>query len=404
MNKVSFEVFLGTYNAAPWIAGVINSLEQQTCEPFVVNIIDNSSTDNTVEIIEDLFSKYKMRNTYKLVQNSSNIGAISTFLDRLDLFEQDWIFMVHQDDFYHPDHFETLIEGISKASASTSLVFTAMKRMDENNNEIFSTPSIASKLSESDRLGNLLLTLQINPVNFPGCALRKTVLASVETTRHTTAFNDTEMLLRMMCVSDVKYIPKETMHYRIHAGNASAITNNFANSHAVLIGLIELFHSQEFTNLIRSLVSEENSDHFFQSLNEALAIRLIDDQTRNLAQGILAERLVRVLGYQNKAASSFLIQAQSNLGLLNEAKIVQNLAQNFHFNLRDLRVNDPATKNFKALDPLNINDPKSHLVKFVNNSSLNLREAIFDKLLRSPISLVMKRPFARVWRKTKKSS
>jgi glycosyltransferase involved in cell wall biosynthesis len=55
MSKPKFEVFLGTYNAAPWITGVIKSLEQQTCDPFTVNIIDNGSTDGTIQIIEELF-------------------------------------------------------------------------------------------------------------------------------------------------------------------------------------------------------------------------------------------------------------------------------------------------------------------------------------------------------------
>ena len=57
MSKELFEVFLGTYNAEPWIEQVISSLEAQDCAPFKVKIIDNASTDNTIALIEEIFSK-----------------------------------------------------------------------------------------------------------------------------------------------------------------------------------------------------------------------------------------------------------------------------------------------------------------------------------------------------------
>ncbi len=171
MEKKLFEVFLGTYNAAPWIEQVIHSLESQDCGPFTVNIIDNASSDETVAKIENIFANFQMRNEYRLVKNKKNIGPISTFLDQLELFQAEWIFMVHQDDYYHPDHFSTLISEIEKSPESVGLVFTAMKRIDQNNIEIFNPPTLSSKISDSNRFENFLLALQINPVNFPSCAL-----------------------------------------------------------------------------------------------------------------------------------------------------------------------------------------------------------------------------------------
>ena len=108
MSKELFEVFLGTFNAEPWIEQVISSLEAQDCAPFKVKIIDNASTDNTIALIEEIFSKSVLKNEYTLLKNKRNIGAISSFLDRLDQFDSEWIVMIHQDDIYHPDHIKTL--------------------------------------------------------------------------------------------------------------------------------------------------------------------------------------------------------------------------------------------------------------------------------------------------------
>ena len=73
MSQNKFEVFLGTYNAAPWIESVIHSLESQDCDPFVVRIIDNASEDDTVSIIQNIFESYSFKNTYYLVKNNKNI-------------------------------------------------------------------------------------------------------------------------------------------------------------------------------------------------------------------------------------------------------------------------------------------------------------------------------------------
>ena len=80
-------------------------------------------------VVEDIFENYKLKNSYELIRNDSNIGAISSFLDRLELFEAEWIFMVHQDDFYHPDHFSTLISEIQQVNKEVSVIFTAMQRI-----------------------------------------------------------------------------------------------------------------------------------------------------------------------------------------------------------------------------------------------------------------------------------
>ncbi len=51
MGQKLFEVFLGTFNAEPWIRDIISDLENQDIEPFDVKIIDNQSTDQTINVL-----------------------------------------------------------------------------------------------------------------------------------------------------------------------------------------------------------------------------------------------------------------------------------------------------------------------------------------------------------------
>jgi glycosyltransferase involved in cell wall biosynthesis len=335
MVKNLFEVFLGTYNAEPWIERAIHALESQDAEPFTVKIIDNASTDGTIKILEKIFNDYKLRNKYVLIKNSKNIGAISTFLDQLHLFDSEWILMVHQDDYYHANHVSTLANQLKAVSESTSCVFTAMERINAGSEEILTPPTLSSQLSD-DRLENFMLSLQISPVNFPACALRISDLKKVDTTRHTTAFNDTELLLRLMCISDFKYLPVETMHYRIYQGNSASTTSIKSNERAVFVGMNEIFHSDEFKTLLNSIDSKVQYEKLVKAIDQAINIRFTSTDLKNLMRNIAAETLIRQKKYQISPISNFLFESLKSLNLENEASIVSNLMIRSNANVEEM--------------------------------------------------------------------
>jgi glycosyltransferase involved in cell wall biosynthesis len=400
MRKELFEVFLGTFNAEPWIEQVISSLEAQDCAPFKVKIIDNASTDNTIGLIEEIFSKSVLKNEYTLIKNKRNIGAISSFLDRLDQFDSEWIVMIHQDDIYHPDHISTLNSAIKAESENTGLIFTAMKRIDGEGNVKISPPTLSSKLSKTDRLENFMLSLQLSPINFPACALRVSELLTTNTSRHTTAFNDMEMLLRIMCVSDISYVPSETMHYRVYSGNAAALNSSVANDRAVFVGLVELFHSSEVDQVLNLASTPDHWQKLIKSINQAIEIRIKDIDLQNLTRNMIAETLVRRFGYHNGEITGFLVNSLMNLGLNRESEIALNLYQDSSYLRNEIMPSDENTK-FVVIDP--VLGKKSLISKFNDLVSLSVREAFFDIVFRSRLLSRVNRPFIRVWRLRGKS-
>ncbi|MEY4899746.1 MAG: hypothetical protein RI895_168 [Actinomycetota bacterium] len=395
MSTELFEVFLGTFNAEPWIEQVVSSLEAQDCAPFKVKIIDNASTDNTIALIEDIFSRNTFRNEYTLLKNNKNMGAISSFLDRLDQFEGEWIVMIHQDDIYHPDHISTLTSAIKAADENTGVIFTAMKRIDGEGNVQISPPTLSSKLSKTDRLENFMLSLQLSPINFPACALRVSELLTTNTARHTTAFNDIEMLLQIMCVSDICYVPSETMHYRVYPGNAAAITSSFANDRAIFVGLVELFHSKEVAQVLSLAKTTSHWEKLIGSINQAVEIRIKDIDIQNLARNMIAETLVRRYGYHNREITDFLCKSLMTLGLTRESEIANNLYQDSSYLKTELRSsNGPA--NFKVTEP--VLGKKPLISRFSDLVPLPTREVFFDAIFRSRLFSKVNRPFVRAWR------
>lgn len=389
---------MGTYNAEPWITKVLHSLESQDCDPFQVVIVDNASTDNTVEIIENTFKEYALKNSYQLVRNFKNIGAISSFLDRLSFFDSEWIVMIHQDDHYHKNHISNLVAAMSEVTEKTGVIFSAMKRIDQNDTVIFNPPTLSSKLSETDRFRNVLLSLQISPINFPACALKKSILEKVDTTRHTTAFNDMELLLRMMCISDIKYLPIETMHYRVYEGNSSNTTTNFSNDRAVLIGLNEFLHSSEFRFLLDTYVSEEKVSDLISALENAIEIRMSDTELKIILANLIAEFLIREFGYENEVVNKFLRTTLEKFNLPKETKLVDNLKNLNQFEVQELR--SQGSNPFSKIDLATFSKEKSGINTALDSIPLSTREKIYNSFFTSMLLKSSKRPFIKVWRKT----
>lgn len=402
MAKNLFEVFLGTYNAEPWIEDVIRSLEAQEIDPFLVNIIDNASTDKTIDILNNLFDTFELKNTYKLIKNQKNIGAISSFLDRLELFDSEWIIMIHQDDYYHPDHIKSLVNEIKQVSPTCSIAFTAMQRMDGSGNESLSVPSLSPLLSEKDRVENFMLALQLSPINFPACALRKDELKKTSTSRHTTAFNDAEMLIKLMCVSDVKYIPKETMHYRVYSGNAASITSSMSNDFAISIGLIEMFHSSECLRILHQVNINNSFDRLIGAIESALEIRIADIGIRSHTRLIIAESLVRRFGYSNQNLANFLIQSLEYFDLSREITTVKNLHESPGYDFVKSSTEKKGFEKEILSGPKTSVHKKNKFFSVVNLLPLSVREGVFNRIFSSFLFSLSRRPFIKVWRSNDK--
>jgi glycosyltransferase involved in cell wall biosynthesis len=395
MSKV-FEVFVGTYNAEKWIVDFIHSLENQTASPFLVTILDNQSSDRTLELIQELTSGKVLQNKYRVLQNTKNIGSAGSLVDATMLLSAPWIVSLHQDDYYHPDHIQILSDAISQAADNTGLIFTAMRRMDEESRETFNTPTLSQNLNKQSRVNNFIMSLQINPVNFPACAIRRQFIDRQAMNLHFSAFNDTELILRLLTLADVTYIPRETMHYRRHSLNAAETTGHAAQDLAVTYGLNALFHSPGFEKLALQILAEDRTEALFRALKQSLRTWINDDGVRSFATGMLAERLVRVFGYDCPASLQFLREYLEYRNLDVESGISSNYGSAEIFEDTSSLTANPT----RPLVKLRGNSPtKSHRVhvRIWNSLPLSIRDSILALVMKIPFVRTSKRPFIRAW-------
>lgn len=95
----TLSIALCTYNGSKFLREQLQSLANQTLQPFEVVITDDCSTDNTILAIQE-FSKLL---NIKVLVNNSSLKVAKNFEKAISLCSGDIILMCDQDDIWHPD-------------------------------------------------------------------------------------------------------------------------------------------------------------------------------------------------------------------------------------------------------------------------------------------------------------
>lgn len=98
-----------TYNGERYLATQLDSILKQTIQVSEIIIIDDCSTDNTLEIIKAYSSRTSI---IKYYVNDRNLGFVLNFSQAISKTNGDYVAMADQDDIWTEDHLELLLEGI----------------------------------------------------------------------------------------------------------------------------------------------------------------------------------------------------------------------------------------------------------------------------------------------------
>jgi len=113
-NKPLVSVAMASYNGAKYIAEQLDSIVAQTYGVIEIVVVDDGSTDNTIEIIK----AYQQKNPFiKLFINSRNSGVTKTFEEAVRNCNGYYIALCDQDDIWELDKIEILVAEIGQHDA-----------------------------------------------------------------------------------------------------------------------------------------------------------------------------------------------------------------------------------------------------------------------------------------------
>ncbi len=143
MQPVLVSVVIPAYNCEIYIAQAIRSVLAQTEQNFEIVIVDDASSDKTVEIIRS-FSDQRI----SLYLNEQNRGVSHTRNEAFRMARGEWIALLDADDWYAPERIEKMLGAAREFNAdmvSDDLYLTPADYSPDAGSGSFRAPSGAIK-------------------------------------------------------------------------------------------------------------------------------------------------------------------------------------------------------------------------------------------------------------------
>lgn len=134
------------YNASKYIAATIESVQNQTYKNWELLIIDDCSTDNSIEII-NAFQKKDAR--IKLLELPQNSGPAIVRNQGIKIAQGNYLTFIDSDDIWLSNFIETSLKLVKD---SEGFVFASYHRFDEDLKPYYKDFIVPSKVSYSDIL------------------------------------------------------------------------------------------------------------------------------------------------------------------------------------------------------------------------------------------------------------
>lgn len=222
-NRLNITIVLATYNGEKYLREQLNSITRNKNFNLLVKeiiITDDSSTDDTKNIIEEFQREFK---NIRLINNPSK-GVISNFINGVKNATSKFIMFSDQDDVWLPDKinlmYETITKMIEKHGDNVPLLaFSDLKVVDKELNTINN-----SFLSYTGFNLNSALTLPKLIVNnvAPGCVMiinRELVNRADISNTSNWFMHDWWFILIAKIYGHVELVRQPLMLYRQHENN-----------------------------------------------------------------------------------------------------------------------------------------------------------------------------------------
>ncbi|MFA7658028.1 MAG: glycosyltransferase [Candidatus Gastranaerophilaceae bacterium] len=217
---MKISVITASYNYAQYIEEAINSVINQSYSNWELIIVDDGSSDNSVEIIKRYCEK---DSRIKLFQheNGQNKGLKETLLLGIGHASGDWIAFLESDDFFAPDNLSKKVEIINK-NPSPKLIFNKVeiiREKDVTEKRQQDLEAIQNKLSKSNFPKNMFHEFYItNSILTFSCVMVETnALKNTDFDTPADTLLDWWLWIHLAYKNDFYYIDEKLTHWRLHA-------------------------------------------------------------------------------------------------------------------------------------------------------------------------------------------
>ncbi|MFZ1545905.1 MAG: glycosyltransferase [Candidatus Nitrotoga sp.] len=281
MSKVS--ICIPTYNGARYLEACLDSILNQTYKDIEILVVDDGSTDATLEILE-CYAANDQR--IRLIRNEQNLGLVGNWNRCIELACGEWIKFVFQDDLIAP----TCVQEMLTVSTPDTWLTICRRAFIFEDGTPEATRLYYEQHPDPERVFGAGVTyvppgavcetaIDLFSVNFFG-EPTTTLIRREAFARHG-LFNpelamicDMEYWVRLASHYGFTYLPKTLASFRVHAGSTSA--HHFAQRQyrITLDGVLlmhEYVHNAAFEPMRKSILRRDPSVNLLAMLNKKIA-------------------------------------------------------------------------------------------------------------------------------------
>ena len=259
MDNFKVSVIVPVYNLSQYIGSTLDSIINQDFKSFELIVIDDGSTDDSLEVINDKLSKSLI--SYKII-HQENSGVSSARNRGLIEARGEYIVFVDGDDYITGNHLSELYNGES----DFSLIQLVKKEGD-----MLSTPHHYSKtIIPCDDLIKMELNMEI-PFNFCQLMYKTSIIKDNNLQFNTDAVygEDTEFALKALAFGDDIAISNEITYYYIQRQDSAIRTTDFRRFELINIleNLAEFYKKLGKNDLADLIITSRIPKAIFGNMN-----------------------------------------------------------------------------------------------------------------------------------------
>ncbi len=223
---MEISIIIPVYNRARLLERTLRSVVRQSYRPLHVILIDNGSTDNSMEMLR-LFKQEQETDVFRVtVENEAVPGATSARNRGLDYVDTEWVMFFDSDDEMRPELVERYADAICRFPHTDIFYIDVEIQSATGHSEIKRAPS-PNGLIYSSIFHSFLSTQRY--------IVRRAVLETAGRWNPTVkAWNDWELGLRLLLVTDrLKKVKSQVPLVLIHAHGDSITGNSFSEKEGV---------------------------------------------------------------------------------------------------------------------------------------------------------------------------
>lgn len=221
---MKISIITASYNYQDYIKETIQSILNQTYQDWELIIIDDCSSDNSVDIIKSFKD-----DRIKLIVNEKNLGLAATVKRGIENSTGEWIAFLESDDIWEKDCLEKRVE-IAKKYPDIGLIFNSvemfgeqkklnrLKKVIEANVKKLKKNTFPTNIFKQIIYFNIVLT-------FSAAMINSNIILETNTTVDKEL--DWWMFIHLARNYDVYYIPEQLTKWRMHPD--SYINKKFKN-------------------------------------------------------------------------------------------------------------------------------------------------------------------------------